>query len=231
MLITLVDSSRRKRDIWQVIDGVQQEALRTIPESQAGHQGMGADVWPPARPSGHPVRAGPRAAVGDGRGAPALGGDPGLLPGDDLLGPEPASAPCVRGSRPGPGDRPDGERGDGPGLLRAQGRSHQRVLPARQHAAVHHSGEISRRSAARPDGPRAGEDRRQEGRGDAAPLGGPGGGESGAHAHRARQLTPRGLGARLLPGVPSMELSMDLSWPLTRSSTSPPDTAWSCAGT
>ena len=45
MLITLVDSSRRKRDIWQVIDGVQQEALRTIPGiRRLAIKEMGADV-------------------------------------------------------------------------------------------------------------------------------------------------------------------------------------------
>ena len=45
MMITLVDSSRRKRDIWQVIDGVQQEALRTIPGiRRLAIKEMGADV-------------------------------------------------------------------------------------------------------------------------------------------------------------------------------------------
>ncbi len=45
MMITLVDSSRRKRDIWQVIDGVQQEALQTIPGiRRLAIKEMGADV-------------------------------------------------------------------------------------------------------------------------------------------------------------------------------------------
>ena len=45
MMVTLVDSSRRKRDIWQVIDGVQAEALRTIPGiRRLTIKEMGADV-------------------------------------------------------------------------------------------------------------------------------------------------------------------------------------------
>ncbi|HWU38019.1 MAG TPA: efflux RND transporter permease subunit, partial [Candidatus Acidoferrum sp.] len=45
MMVTLVDSSKRKRDIWQVIDGVQQEAVRTIPGiRRLAVKEMGADV-------------------------------------------------------------------------------------------------------------------------------------------------------------------------------------------
>jgi HAE1 family hydrophobic/amphiphilic exporter-1 len=45
LMITLGDSSRRKRDIWQVIDGVQAEALRTIPGvRRLAIKEMGADV-------------------------------------------------------------------------------------------------------------------------------------------------------------------------------------------
>ena len=45
MMITLVDSSKRTRDIWQVIDDVQQEALRTIPGiRRLAIKEMGADV-------------------------------------------------------------------------------------------------------------------------------------------------------------------------------------------
>ena len=45
MMITLVDSSKRTRDIWQVIDSVQQEALRTIPGiRRLAIKEMGADV-------------------------------------------------------------------------------------------------------------------------------------------------------------------------------------------
>jgi HAE1 family hydrophobic/amphiphilic exporter-1 len=45
LMITLVDSSKRTRDIWQVIDGVQQEALRTIPGiRRLAIKEMGADV-------------------------------------------------------------------------------------------------------------------------------------------------------------------------------------------
>jgi len=45
MMITLVDSSKRKRDIWQVIDGVREEALRTIPGiRRLAIKEMGADV-------------------------------------------------------------------------------------------------------------------------------------------------------------------------------------------
>ncbi|HYL80262.1 MAG TPA: efflux RND transporter permease subunit, partial [Candidatus Acidoferrum sp.] len=45
MMITLVDSSKRKRDIWQVIDGVQAEAVRTIPGMRRlAIKEMGADV-------------------------------------------------------------------------------------------------------------------------------------------------------------------------------------------
>jgi HAE1 family hydrophobic/amphiphilic exporter-1 len=45
MMITLVDSSERARDIWQVIDGVQSEALRTIPGiRRLTIKEMGADV-------------------------------------------------------------------------------------------------------------------------------------------------------------------------------------------
>lgn len=45
MMITLVDSSRRTRDIWQVIDGVQAEAMRTIPGiRRLAIKEMGADV-------------------------------------------------------------------------------------------------------------------------------------------------------------------------------------------
>jgi HAE1 family hydrophobic/amphiphilic exporter-1 len=45
MMVTLVDSSARSRDIWQVIDGVQAEALRTIPGiRRLTIKEMGADV-------------------------------------------------------------------------------------------------------------------------------------------------------------------------------------------
>jgi HAE1 family hydrophobic/amphiphilic exporter-1 len=45
MMVTLVDSSKRKRDIWQVIDGVQAEAIRTIPGiRRLAIKEMGADV-------------------------------------------------------------------------------------------------------------------------------------------------------------------------------------------
>ena len=45
MMVTLVDSSKRKRDIWRVIDGVQDEALRTIPGiRRLAIKEMGADV-------------------------------------------------------------------------------------------------------------------------------------------------------------------------------------------
>jgi HAE1 family hydrophobic/amphiphilic exporter-1 len=45
MMITLVDSSKRKRDIWQVMDGVRDEAVRTIPGiRRLAIKEMGADV-------------------------------------------------------------------------------------------------------------------------------------------------------------------------------------------
>ncbi len=45
MMITLVDSSKRQRDIWQVIDAVQAEAVRTIPGiRRLVIKEMGADV-------------------------------------------------------------------------------------------------------------------------------------------------------------------------------------------
>jgi hydrophobic/amphiphilic exporter-1 (mainly G- bacteria), HAE1 family len=45
IMITLVDSSKRKRDIWQVIDGVRDEAIRTIPGiRRLAIKEMGADV-------------------------------------------------------------------------------------------------------------------------------------------------------------------------------------------
>src|SRR5574341_845796 len=45
IMITLVDSSKRKRDIWQVMDAVQAEAMRTIPGiRRLAIKEMGADV-------------------------------------------------------------------------------------------------------------------------------------------------------------------------------------------
>ena len=45
IMITLVDSSKRQRDIWQVIDGVRDEAIRTIPGiRRLAIKEMGADV-------------------------------------------------------------------------------------------------------------------------------------------------------------------------------------------
>ena len=45
MMLTLTDSSKRQRDIWQVIDGVQEEAVRTIPGiRRLVIKEMGADV-------------------------------------------------------------------------------------------------------------------------------------------------------------------------------------------
>jgi multidrug efflux pump subunit AcrB len=45
IMITLVDSSRRRRDIWQVIDGVRDEAIRTVPGiRRLAIKEMGADV-------------------------------------------------------------------------------------------------------------------------------------------------------------------------------------------
>ena len=42
MMLTLVDSSKRQRDIWQVIDRVREEAIRTHPRHPPpGHQGDG----------------------------------------------------------------------------------------------------------------------------------------------------------------------------------------------
>lgn len=45
MMVTLVDSSKRRRDIWRVIDGVRDEAMRTIPGiRRLAIKEMGADV-------------------------------------------------------------------------------------------------------------------------------------------------------------------------------------------
>jgi HAE1 family hydrophobic/amphiphilic exporter-1 len=45
MMITLVDSSRRQRDIWQVMDAVRDEAVRTVPGiRRLAIKEMGADV-------------------------------------------------------------------------------------------------------------------------------------------------------------------------------------------
>jgi HAE1 family hydrophobic/amphiphilic exporter-1 len=45
MMVTLVDSSKRRRDIWRVIDGVRDEATRTIPGiRRLAIKEMGADV-------------------------------------------------------------------------------------------------------------------------------------------------------------------------------------------
>ncbi len=45
IMITLVDSSKRRRDIWKVIDGVRDEAVRTIPGiRRLAIKEMGADV-------------------------------------------------------------------------------------------------------------------------------------------------------------------------------------------
>jgi HAE1 family hydrophobic/amphiphilic exporter-1 len=45
MMLTLVDSSERRRDIWQIIDGVREEALATIPGiRRLTIKEMGADV-------------------------------------------------------------------------------------------------------------------------------------------------------------------------------------------
>jgi HAE1 family hydrophobic/amphiphilic exporter-1 len=45
MMVTLADSSKRTRDIWQVIDGVRDEAMRTIPGiRRLAIKEMGADV-------------------------------------------------------------------------------------------------------------------------------------------------------------------------------------------
>ncbi len=45
MMVTLVDSSRRTRDIWKVIDGVREEAVRTVPGiRRLAIKEMGADV-------------------------------------------------------------------------------------------------------------------------------------------------------------------------------------------
>ena len=45
MMITLTDSSKRSRDIWKVIDGVRDEAIRTIPGiRRVAIKEMGADV-------------------------------------------------------------------------------------------------------------------------------------------------------------------------------------------
>jgi multidrug efflux pump subunit AcrB len=45
MMLTLVDSSKRKRDIWQLMDGVRDDALRTIPGiRRLTIKEMGADV-------------------------------------------------------------------------------------------------------------------------------------------------------------------------------------------
>ena len=45
MMVTLVDSSRRTRDIWKVMDGVREEALRTVPGiRRLAIKEMGADV-------------------------------------------------------------------------------------------------------------------------------------------------------------------------------------------
>jgi HAE1 family hydrophobic/amphiphilic exporter-1 len=45
MMVTLVDASRRTRDIWKVIDGVREEAVRTVPGiRRLAIKEMGADV-------------------------------------------------------------------------------------------------------------------------------------------------------------------------------------------
>ena len=140
-----------------------------------------------------------------------------------------------RGGRPraGAGARPHGRRRGRPGVLRPQGRPHQRVLPAGQQATVHDPAPVSRRTAARRGRPRPGQDRRQEGRGRAAQLGGAARGAPRADADRARQLPPgrcpsSATTARAVR--PAWSSRWTSSWPPTRRSNSRRATAPSSRG-
>jgi HAE1 family hydrophobic/amphiphilic exporter-1 len=124
MMIRLVDSSRRTRDIWQVIDGVQAGAVRTIPGIRrlAIKDGRGRDGVERGADPGHLLRPGPGPPLRDGRaGAPDRRGHPGLHAGQHVVVREPAAAPRGGRSRARAGDGPRREQGGGPGVLRAQG--------------------------------------------------------------------------------------------------------------
>ena len=169
MMITLMDSSQRTRDIWQVMDGVRDEAVRTIPGiRRLSIKEMGADVM---ASSAAPIqviiyRAGPRDACRAGRtDAQAGGRDTGFRPGLHFLVHDAPAAPRRGGSGPRAGDWPHGRGGGEPGLLRAEGGAHQRVLPCGQPAPLYHPSPIPRGPAEGPVGSRAGEDRGEEGRG------------------------------------------------------------------
>jgi preprotein translocase subunit SecF len=134
---------------------------------------------PPAHDQGdgrrrHGVERGPRAGgllrprprhAGRNRraGAPARPGHPRLPAGRDVVVDD--AAPAARAGQPRarPGAGPHRLRGRRPGLLRAEGRSHERVLPPRQQAPVHDPPALPRRPAAGPGGPRAGQGGGQEG--------------------------------------------------------------------
>ena len=238
MMVTLVDSSKRKRDIWQVIDGVQAEAIRTIPGiRRLAIKEMGADVMASQRRAdpGHLLRPRAGEALGDRRAGQEAGrGDPRLLPGVHLLGPDAAPASRRGGPGPRPGAGPHRQRRGGPGLLRPEGRADQRVLPPGQQAAVHHPAALPAGPAEGPGRPGAGQDRREEGRGRPPHLGGPDRGAPGTHPHRARQLPPGHLSPRLLPEGRTAQHGAVHGPPhggLRQDQLPARATAWSCAGT
>ncbi len=203
MMITLVDSSKRKRDIWQVIDGVQAEAMRTIPGvRRLAIKEMGADVMASSAAPIQVIFYGPDleklAEIGE-QAKKLAEGIPGFFQVSTSWSQTLPQLHVSGGPGPRPGAGPHGERRGRSGLLRSEGRPHQRVLSPGQQAAVHDPAALSRRPAAGRGGSGASQDRREEGGGGPLELGGADRGASRTHAHRARQLPPGDLGLGLLP--------------------------------
>ena len=216
MMLTLVDSSKRKRDIWQVIDGVRDDAVRTIPGiRRLTIKEMGADVMASSAAPIQVIFFGPDldklSAMGEQARKLAE-----QIPGFYQVATSwaqslPQLHVVVDRARAQEIGLTVGDVAD-QAYYALKGGPDERVLPARQQAPVHHPGPLSGRPTARSDRPRAGQDRGEEGRGGPAQLGGAHRGAAGPtlieHDNFRRIISV--LGYYRKGGPPSMDLSMDL---------------------
>jgi HAE1 family hydrophobic/amphiphilic exporter-1 len=162
MMVTLVDSSKRRRNIWQVVDWVREEAVRSVPGiRRLAIKEMGADVMASSAAPIQVIFFGPELERLSEMGEQArrLAEE---IPAyrDDILGADPAQLHVVVDLKAQGG--PLG--GSGSGVLRAQGRPHERSSTGSTTAPVHRADQVFPDDQRQDRRPRASQDRGQAAR-------------------------------------------------------------------